>query len=157
MEVGLSPGYIVLNGDSAPLKGSQQPPPQFLAHVYCGQMAGWIEMPLGMDIGLGPGHNVFDGIWAPPKRGTAATPPLFSVWLLWPNGHPCQQLLSSCWEAYANTFLMFIFWNEAFTYAYYLWKLQPIHAHKCCPHQRCYTYTKWNALNYLDTNENVWS
>ena len=62
-------------------------------------------MPLGMDVGLGPGHNVLDGISAPPKRGTAATPPLFGGWLLWPNGRPCQQLLSSCWKAYANTFL----------------------------------------------------
>jgi len=28
-------------------------PPQFSAHVYCGQTAGWIEMPLGTDVGLG--------------------------------------------------------------------------------------------------------
>ena len=34
--------------------------PQFWAHVYSGQMAGWIKMPLGTDIGLGP---------APPKKG----------------------------------------------------------------------------------------
>jgi len=28
-------------------------------------------MPLGMEIGLGPGDFVFDGVAAPPKRGTA--------------------------------------------------------------------------------------
>jgi len=34
MEVGLSPGHIVLDGD--PLKGAQHPA-HFSAHVYCGQ------------------------------------------------------------------------------------------------------------------------
>ena len=28
--------------------------PQFSAHVYCGQMTGWIKTPLGRDVGLGP-------------------------------------------------------------------------------------------------------
>jgi len=28
---------------------------------YCGQMAGWIKMPLGMEVGLGPSHIVLDG------------------------------------------------------------------------------------------------
>jgi len=50
--------------------------PQFLAHVYCGQTAGWIKMALGMEVGLGPGHIVLDGDPAPPKR---AQYPLFSA------------------------------------------------------------------------------
>ena len=29
--------------------------PQFSAHVFCGQMAGWIKMSLGTMVGLGPG------------------------------------------------------------------------------------------------------
>jgi len=29
--------------------------PQFSAHICCGQMAGWINMPLGREIGLSPG------------------------------------------------------------------------------------------------------
>jgi len=40
MEVGLSPGYIVLDGDPAPPPqkgGGAQQPPLFLAHVYCDQ------------------------------------------------------------------------------------------------------------------------
>ena len=39
MEVGLGPGYIVLDGDPAPIpqKGHS---PQFMAHVCCGQTAG---------------------------------------------------------------------------------------------------------------------
>jgi len=35
-EVGLSPGDIVLDGDPVPLQKGHSP--QFLAHVYCGQM-----------------------------------------------------------------------------------------------------------------------
>jgi len=44
-----------------------------LAHVYCGQMAGWIKMPLGTEEGLGPGHTVLDG---DPQKGHSS-PPLF--------------------------------------------------------------------------------
>jgi len=44
-EVGLGPGDIVLDGDPAPPKEAQ--PPQFSAHVRCGQMAGCIKIPLG--------------------------------------------------------------------------------------------------------------
>jgi len=44
--------------------------PKFLAHVCCGQMAAWIEMPLGMELGLGPDDFVLDGDPAPlTKRG----------------------------------------------------------------------------------------
>jgi len=32
-------------------------------------MAGWIKMPLGMDVNLGSGDYVVDGDPAPPKRG----------------------------------------------------------------------------------------
>ena len=49
IEVGLSPGDFVLDGDPAPLpKRGQSPAPQFSAHFYCGQMAGCIKMPLGV-------------------------------------------------------------------------------------------------------------
>jgi len=52
-EVGLGPGDIVLDGNPAPRpkRGTQQPP-NFSAHVYCGQRAGWIKMPLGIEAGL---------------------------------------------------------------------------------------------------------
>jgi len=40
MQVGLCPGHIVLDGDPAPPQKGTQPTPQFLAHVYCGQMVG---------------------------------------------------------------------------------------------------------------------
>jgi len=52
VEMGLiGAGHIVLDGDPAPLpkKGHS---PQFSAHFYCGQTAGCIKMPLGMQVGL---------------------------------------------------------------------------------------------------------
>ena len=48
MELGLGPGDFVLDGDPAPRPQKRGGIPQFLAHVYCGQTAGWIKMPLGM-------------------------------------------------------------------------------------------------------------
>jgi len=36
-------------------------------HFYCGQTAGCIKMPLGMEVDLGPGHIVLDGDLAPAK------------------------------------------------------------------------------------------
>ena len=57
MQVGLGPGVIALDGDPAPPppKGHN---PQFSAHICCRQMAGWIKMPLGMEVDLGPGDFV---------------------------------------------------------------------------------------------------
>jgi len=40
-------------------------PSPILAHVYCGQTAGWLKMALGMEVGVGPGHIVLDGHPAP--------------------------------------------------------------------------------------------
>ena len=48
-------------------------------------MAGWVKIPLGMEVGLGPGDVVFDGDPAPPEKGTAPDP-IFDPCLLWPNG-----------------------------------------------------------------------
>jgi len=54
MEVGLSPGHIVLDRDpsSSPPPKKTGHSPQFSAHVYCGQEAAWIKMLLGMEVGL---------------------------------------------------------------------------------------------------------
>jgi len=66
MEVFLSPGHIVLDGDPAPPKRAQ-PPTQFLANVYCGQTAGWIKMPHGKEVCLSPGNIVLEVDPAPPS------------------------------------------------------------------------------------------
>jgi len=89
MEVILGPGHIVLDG---------HPPIQFSAHVFSGQTAGWINMPLGTEVGLGPGDIVL--VYPAPKRVTAAAP-TFGPCLLWPNGRPSQQLLRCNFSAHS--------------------------------------------------------
>jgi len=42
--------------------------PKFSAHVYCGQTAGWINIPLGTKVGLSPGDSVLDGDAAPSSQ-----------------------------------------------------------------------------------------
>jgi len=72
MELDLSPGDFVLDGDSAPLhKKGAEPPLQFSAHFYCGQTAACIKMPLGMEVGLSPGDFVLDGDPAPIPKFSA--------------------------------------------------------------------------------------
>ena len=69
VEVHLSPGDIVLDGDPAELPsktGTASSRPQFSAHICCGQMAAWIKIPLGMELGLSPGDFVLDGDPATP-------------------------------------------------------------------------------------------
>ena len=51
-EVSLGPVRIALDGDTAPLPQKGGRAPQFSAHLYCGQMAAWIKMPLGTEVGL---------------------------------------------------------------------------------------------------------
>jgi len=75
VHVGLGPGHILLDGDPAP------PPPkghshQFSAHICCGQIAGWIKMTLGMEVGLGPGDCVRWGPSSPPQTGIRFRVPL---------------------------------------------------------------------------------
>jgi len=83
MEVGLGPGNIVLDRDPAasakkgqsrsPKKEGTAPPPNFSAHIYCCQMAGWIRIPLGTeDRPLPWWHYVRWGPSSPHGKGTAA-------------------------------------------------------------------------------------
>jgi len=65
-EVDLHPSDIVLDGDSAPLTQKVAEPPQFSAHVYCGQTTGWMKMLFGKVVSLAPGHIVLDGDPPPP-------------------------------------------------------------------------------------------
>jgi len=69
------PADCVRWGPSSPNKGARQPPaPNFSAHVYCGQTAAWIKMPLGMDVGFGQGYVTLDGTYSSPKQGDIAAP-----------------------------------------------------------------------------------
>ena len=69
--------------------------PQFSAHVYCCQTAGWTKMPLSTEVDLSPSHTVLDGDPAPPAKG-AQQLPLFSAHVYCGHGRPSQLLLSSC-------------------------------------------------------------
>jgi len=61
MEVGLSPGDFVLDGDLAPTpKGGGAPSPIF-GPLLLWPNGGCIKMPLSMDVGLSPGDFVLGG------------------------------------------------------------------------------------------------
>ena len=66
-------GLCVRWRPSPPSQTGGGSPTQFLAHVYCGQMAGWMKTPLGTEVDLGPGHIVLDGVSALRERGTATS------------------------------------------------------------------------------------
>jgi len=58
MEVRVGPDHVVLDGNPAPHKGHGSP--LNFGGVYCGQMAGWIKMPLGTEVGLSACNIVLD-------------------------------------------------------------------------------------------------
>ena len=76
-QVGL--GHIVRWGSSSPSPKGGRAPSQFSAHFYCGQTAGCIKMPLGVEVGLGPGDFVLDGDPAPPSPEGGTAPSKFSA------------------------------------------------------------------------------
>ena len=87
-------------GPSYPQKKGTPTSTQFLAHVYCGQTAGWMKMPLATEADLGSCHIVLDGVPAARERGTACTSPLFSAHIYCGHGRPSQLLLTSCYQCY---------------------------------------------------------
>ena len=101
---------------SPPSNKAAQQPLYFSAHVYCGQTAAWIKMPLGMDVGLGPGHVTIDGTELPQTRGHSSPPPIFGPCLLW----PCKRLdggtrdvypLQGKWHSSHSTFRPTLLWH----------------------------------------------
>jgi len=70
---------------------------QFLVHVYCGQMAAWMNAPLGTELGLdlGTGHIVLVVVPSQLTAKVAQQPPLFAH-VYYGHGRPSQLLLSSC-------------------------------------------------------------
>ena len=83
--------HIVLDGDPAPPKKGHTP--QFFAHVYCGQIAGSITIPLGTDVGLSLGAIVLDGDPAPPTLKGHSNRPNFrpmSIVAKWLDGLSCH-------------------------------------------------------------------
>jgi len=63
-------------------------PTQFLVHVYCGQMAGWMKTPLGTEVDLGPGTLYWTGSQLSTKGAQQPLPRrLFGPCLLWHVAH----------------------------------------------------------------------
>jgi len=60
--------YCVRWGPRSPLH-QRGTAPQFSAHICCGQMAAWIKMSLGMELGLGLVNFVLDGDPSPSPKG----------------------------------------------------------------------------------------
>jgi len=85
-QIGLGPGHVVLDGDTAPppSKGCGSCP-QFSAYTCCGQMAARIKMPLGMELGWPRRLCVRWGPRSPPQKWGE---PLSNFWLMFigPNG-----------------------------------------------------------------------
>jgi len=70
----LGQGDIVLDVHPAPLPKRFIAPPPIFTHICCGQTAGWIKIPLGMEVGFVQSHIVLDGDRALPKGGGTAAP-----------------------------------------------------------------------------------
>jgi len=71
-EVGLGLRDIVFDVDPATLRKIGTPThTEFMAYVYCGQMAAWMKTPLGTEVDLGAGHIVLDVVLSSRERGTA--------------------------------------------------------------------------------------
>jgi len=87
MEVGLSPGDFVLDGDPAHYPKRGEAPPNFrYTSVVAKRLHGWIKMPLGTQIDLGLRNIVFDVDPATPRKRAHPPPPNFGPRLLWPSG-----------------------------------------------------------------------
>ena len=84
MEVGLSLGDFVLDGDATLSPARGWSPYNFWPPVcYC-QTAVWIKMVLGTEVGLSQDDIVLDGNPAHPLQ-KEAEPSIFGPCLLWPN------------------------------------------------------------------------
>jgi len=76
VDVSLSPGDFVLDGDPVPPPQQGGGAPKFSADVF-GRC--WIKMPLGTKVGLSPGDSVLDGNPAPLPTKGVEPPPQFWV------------------------------------------------------------------------------
>ena len=75
--------HCVRSAPSSPSPKWLSPSPIF-AHVCCGQMASWIKMPLGTEVGPPHATLCYMGTHYPKKAGDSSRH--FSAHVLWPNG-----------------------------------------------------------------------
>jgi len=103
--------HCVRWGPSYPQKGHS---PQFLAHVHCGQMAGWIKMPLGTEVDHGLGHIVLD-------RDSARLPPNWHSSPIFLARAYCGQTvahLSYCWTLVGLGFVFVCLFRFSILYVF---------------------------------------
>ena len=76
--------------------------------VNCGQIIGWIKMPLGRDVGLSLGDCVRWVYPAPSMhwKGNSSQPPFWPTSVVTKRS-PSQQLLSYCW-AYSFLYIFYL-------------------------------------------------
>jgi len=100
MEVGLSPGDFVLDGNPAPTPKGAVPHQIFGPRLLWPN--GWMDEDAAWYVGTRPrprpqGHIVLDVVPAPAK-GAQQPPPLFSAHVCCDHGRPSQLLLCSCFH-----------------------------------------------------------
>ena len=97
--------------DVDPAPSSKRGPshlPQFSAHFYCGQTAGCIKMPLGMEVGLSPRDVVLGGDAAFPQQGGGA--PRFSVHVYYRYCDFVKTLHSHYWFVQVEVLVLYAFY-----------------------------------------------
>jgi len=86
MEVGLSPGDFVLDGDPATYPKRGGAPPNFRPTPIVAKRLHGSRCHLVRSTGLGLRNIVFDVDPAIPRKKGTRTHPIFGPCLLWPNG-----------------------------------------------------------------------
>jgi len=85
MEVGLSPGNFVLDGDTAPSQKWAEPSNFRPTCIVAKRLHGF-KMPLGTEVGLVLIDIVLDGDPDISRKMAHPPHPIFGPCLLWPNG-----------------------------------------------------------------------
>jgi len=83
------PRRLCVRWGPSPLPTKGVEPPKISAHIYCGQTAAWIKMPLGTEVGL-EAYETLCSMWTqlPPEKGHTQSHPIFgtSVVAKWLDG-----------------------------------------------------------------------
>ena len=80
------PRRLCIRWGPSPVPQKGRSPTQFSDHVYCGQTAAWIKMPLGTEVSVGLRDIVFDVDSTTPRKRAHPPNPIFGPRLSWPNG-----------------------------------------------------------------------
>ena len=114
--------HCVRCGPSYPQKKRHLHPTQFLANIYCGQMAGWMKTQLGTAVRPRPRTHCTRRGLSSRKIGTAA-PPLFSAHVYCGHGRPSQLLAELSFELRFSLlhdfiFILYVYWPDVGVFLY---------------------------------------